>query len=244
MSDVARTRARSPWPALAATVMAALLLVALGVWQLQRLAWKNGVLAQIEARSAGAPVPIPPEAAWPGLRPEDYEYRHVTAAGTYLGRDALVYRGAGPNAPAGEGPGFLVVTPLALDDGGIVLVNRGFAPSAQAEAARAKPAGRVAVAGLMRGPEPRNLFTPADQPDKGVWFTRDPASIAAGLGLPGVAPFTIDVDARPERSGWPRPGATQLAIANNHLAYALTWFGLAASLVGVAIVFLVGSRRG
>ena len=116
-------------------------------------------------------------------------------------------------------------------------------PFAAAEARANVPDGAVSVTGLMRSPESRNMFTPADEPQKGIWYTRDPASIATQYKLTRVAPFSIDADADPKAKGWPRPGATVVEIPNNHLSYALTWFGLAAALIGVAFAFVRRQRR-
>jgi surfeit locus 1 family protein len=152
--------------------------------------------------------------------------------GRFDRREALVFRGSGPEA--GEGPGYLVLAPLILPDGAAVIVNRGFVPSAAKDpAAHPPPPGETTVTGLMREPEPRNLFTPADQPDRNLWFTRDPGAIAAHFGLSRAAPFSIDADYSGDPSALPRGGTTVIAFPNNHLAYALTWFGLAAALAGV-----------
>ena len=217
-------------PALA-TLAAGALLVSLGVWQLHRLAWKEAIIAQIESRTKALSVPIPPSADWSALKPADYEYRHVTLAGTFRNdAEAHVFRGSE------TGPGYLVMTPLDLAGGGTVLVNRGFVPDTLKDPATRRagePKGEVRVTGLMRQPEPRNLFTPADDTAKDQFFTRDPQVIAAARGLRDVAPFTIDADATPNPGGWPRGGATELAIPNNHFSYAMTWFGLALGLIGV-----------
>jgi surfeit locus 1 family protein len=95
----------------------------------------------------------------------------------------------------------------------------------------------------MRRPETRNAFTPADEPDKNLWFTRDPAALAAHWSLSDAAPFSIDADAAPNPGGWPKGGATVMTIPNNHLSYALTWFALAATLAAVTAVFVVKRER-
>jgi surfeit locus 1 family protein len=219
------------WPALVALAGIAVL-ISLGIWQLHRLAWKEALIARIEARVHAQPAPLPPESEWPALKPKDYEYRHVALRGRFASREALVFRGSGPEA--GEGPGYLVLAPLILSDGAAVIVNRGFVPSAAKDAASyAPPPGEVTVTGLMRDPEPRNLFTPADQPDKNQWFTRDPSAIAAHFGLARAAPFSVDADYSGDPKALPRGGTTVIAFSSNHLAYALTWFGLAAALAGV-----------
>jgi surfeit locus 1 family protein len=218
-------------PALVALAGIAVL-VSLGIWQLHRLAWKEALIARIEARAKAPPATLPPENEWAALKPEDYQYRHVLLRGRFDGREALVFRGSG--SEAGEGPGYLVLAPLFLPDGTSVIVNRGFVPSARKDAAsHAPPEGEVTVTGLMREPEPRNLFTPADQPEKNQWFTRDPGAIAAHFGLSRMAPFSVDADFSADPKALPRGGTTVIAFPNNHLAYALTWFGLAAALAGV-----------
>ena len=213
------------------TLLAGALLVGLGLWQLHRLAWKEAIIARIEARTKAPPQALPPTAAWTQLRPDDYEYRRVSFDGTFRNdKETLVFRSAA------DGPGYLVLTPLALQNGGTVLVNRGFVPDELKDKATrpaGEPSGPVHVTGLMRQPEPRNLFTPADDPAKSQFFTRDPQLIAAHLGLIDAAPFTVDADVTANPGGWPRGGATELAIPNNHFEYALTWFGLALGLFGV-----------
>ena len=222
-------------PALVTALMGAVL-VGLGIWQLQRLVWKNAIVARIESR-AGAPAqPLPSPATWRGLAADDYEYRRVTLAGTFdYTEEALVFRGTA------EGPGYFVLTPLHLASGGSVIVNRGFVPADRADAAArraANVAGPVEVIGLMRSTEPRNPFTPADDPASGRYFTRDPILVAAHFGLADAAPFSIDADATANPGGLPRGGMTMLAIPNNHLSYALTWFGLAIGLLGVFATFV------
>ncbi|MBV8912707.1 MAG: SURF1 family protein [Acetobacteraceae bacterium] len=229
-------RSAAPLRSLVAPALLALagiaVLVSLGVWQLHRLAWKEALIARIEARVHARPVALPAESEWPGLKPEEYEYRHVSVRGRFDPRQALVFRGSGPEA--GQGPGYLLLAPLMLPDGAAVIVNRGFVPGTpQDAAAHAPPAGETTVTGLMREPEPRNLFTPADQPDKDVWFTRDPAAIARHLGLSRAAPFSIDADFSGDPKTLPKGGTSVIAFPNNHLGYALTWFGLAAALAGV-----------
>ena len=226
-----------------ASAIGVAILVALGAWQVARLQWKNAIVAQIEARRTAPVTSLPPAPQWPSLKPDDYEYRHVALTGAFEpDKTVLVYRGGTPNAP-GAGPGYLVLTPLRLPTDDVVIVNRGFVPLADASAARGTaPTGTVSVSGLMRSPETRNAFTPADDTAKGVWYTRDPASIAATSNLQRVAPFTIDVDADPKAQGWPRAGTTVIDIPNNHLSYALTWWGLALALIAVTVAFLRKSK--
>ncbi|ACB94373.1 SURF1 family protein [Beijerinckia indica] len=236
------------WPTIFA-VFSFVLLILLGVWQLQRLAWKEDLIAKIEARAKSPPQALPPPAQWPSLAPADYDYRHVTLSGSFLtGRDALVFRGSANAVAAGGGPGYFVMTPFLLSSGGTVIVNRGFVPLDRKNEAllpAASPSPSVTLSGLMRPPEERNLFTPADKPEKGEFFTRDPALIASALQADNAAPFSIDLDPEPHQdTTWPRPGTTEISFPNNHLSYALTWFGLAIGLLLVFLVFVWNARKG
>lgn len=232
------------WPALFTCVGCAIL-VGLGVWQLQRLAWKQGLLAEIAARATAAAQPLPPVGEWADLRPDAYEYRHVEVCGMFENdKEALIFRAAGGGAGMQQ-PGYLVLTPLRLANGAYVIVNRGFAPPDRQEPGQRRAGqieGVACVNGLMRQPESRNLFTPPDDPANGHYFTRDPGLIAAHFGLAPAAPFSIDADDAPVPGGWPKGGATVLAFPNNHLSYALTWFGLALALVGVFAAYVWQNR--
>jgi len=231
-------------PALA-TLIAFAILVSLGAWQLRRLDWKEGLLSRMQARIHTAPVPVPAPARWSQLRPVDYEYLRVTVRGVFEhAHEMLVFHAGGSGVLE---PGWLVMTPLLLPSGERIIVNRGFVPTALGDAARrasGQIAGETDVTGLMRAPEPRNPFTPADQPDKRVMYVKDPAAIATALRLEGVAPFLMDADATPLPGGWPKGGQTTMSIPNNHFSYALTWFGLAITLLVVFGFFAAKRLRG
>ncbi len=228
----------------AAPVLAVLL--GLGVWQIERLAWKEGVIAEIAARVHAPPIPLAPSAQWATLA--DYDYTRVGVNGRFEPRvEALIFRGSGKIEGALEQPGYWVMAPLRLPDGATLLVNRGFvAASRKDDPTRLEslPRGEVALTGLLREPETRNPFTPADDPARGAWYTRDPAAIAAALHLERAAPFSLDEDPHPAPSGLPSGGATVFDIPNNHLSYAVTWFGLAATLIGVLGAFTWRRLRG
>ncbi|HYF55713.1 MAG TPA: SURF1 family protein [Salinarimonas sp.] len=234
------------WPGLA-TLMALAILLALGTWQLQRLAWKGDLIARIEARAFGEPGALPAEADWPRVSPEADEYRRVRLAGTFLhDREAQVHglMSASRGQPV---QGFYVLTPLRLPDGAHVIVNRGFVPTElrdPATRAAGQVPGEVTMVGLLRRPEERGAFVPENEPARERWFTRDPLAIAAARGLPRVAPFLVDADATPVPGGWPRGGQTVLRLPNNHLQYAVTWYGIAATLVGVFAAFAWRRIRG
>jgi surfeit locus 1 family protein len=228
--------------AAAASLVGVVFLTGLGVWQLKRLAWKEALIAAVEARAHSAPTALPPPSAWPGLEPADYEYRRVTTSGAYdYDHQELVFRAL--EQPRGRygGVGYFVMTPLRLASGERVIVNRGFVPEAMKAEAAKGPRGDFAVVGLMRASEARNLFTPADVPAQGVFYTTDVEALARAMSLGPHAPFVVDAEAGPDPL--PEGGETRLSFPNNHLSYAFTWFGLAIALVGVFSVYAWGRLR-
>ena len=219
-----------------ATLIALAILVGLGTWQLQRKAWKEDLIAQIEARAYGDPGAITPEAEWGAWRADRDEYRKVRLTGTFLHRFETPVYGLAPAQRGAPAQGYYLMTPLRLADGPIVMINRGFIPNEMRDPAsrpQSRPEGTVTVTGLVRAPEARNTFTPADDPARNAWFARDPQAIARAHNLDRVAPFYVDADATPNPGGWPRGGLTRLSLPNDHLQYALTWFGIALTLIGV-----------
>lgn len=211
-------------------------LVGLGVWQLQRLAWKDALVRTVEQRTVAPPVPLPPRAEWAALKPNAYEYRRVAATGTFdHAREVHVYRPLVSARGPQHGLGDIVLTPFHLASGGTVIVNRGFVPSERldpATRAAGQVAGPVTITGLMRSPQERNAFTPADDTARNQWFTADPAAVARFHGIGDAAPFTVDEDAGQAPGGLPQGGETVLDFPNSHLQYALTWFGSALALLG------------
>jgi surfeit locus 1 family protein len=189
----------------------------LGAWQVERLAWKNSLVAAVEARSTAAPLDLA-EADWGAIDPEASQYQRVSVSGRFEGADTL------SQAVTVYGGGFWVMTALELDDGRSVLVNRGFVTAAQRDAGIEQPDGHVAVTGLLRASEPDGGFLRSNDPKAGRWHSRDVAEIGAAGGIENLAPFFVDADANGE--AYPVGGLTVLAFSNNHLVYALTWFGL------------------
>lgn len=217
-------------------------LIGLGTWQMQRLQWKEDLMARVEARTAEAPVPLPPPAEWAGLDLQEWEYRPVEARGRFRhDLETRVYMLLTDARGRLEGPGYWILTPLEFQNGGAVLVNRGFVPfERMGEIARVE--GEQTVRGLLRAPEGRNMFTPDDKPDERLFYARDPAAIAPALGLREAAPFTVDASESPP-GGLPQAGETRLTFPNRHLEYALTWYGLAAALAGVVAAFTLSRLR-
>ena len=224
------------------------LFLALGVWQVQRLGWKNDLVARVNERAHAGPVVAPSPDQWPALQadPSAHEYRRVQLAGEFLhGGEQRV------QAVTDRGAGFWVMTPLRIADGAVVWVNRGFVPSASQwqvtrEAAHCR--GPVTVTGLLRLSEPGGGFLRRNDPAAGRWFSRDVPALAAAAGLPpaAVAPYFVDAgaDTPCATPQGPVGGLTVLRFANNHLVYALTWFALAAmAAAGTVFVARDGARR-
>lgn len=234
------------WPTVFA-VPALALLIGLGIWQLNRLEFKTDLIARIEARTTSAPIALPQPAAWGELDLDALAYRPVRAQGTWR-HDQEIHVFTHLAAPRGGygGAGYWVMTPLRLDDGAVVMVNRGFVPqNAKAQSVRAEglTQGEVTVTGLLRQPQPRGTFVPEDQSAENVWFTRNPAAMARHLGMDRVAPFFIDAFASNVPGGLPQGGETRLDFPNNHLQYAITWFGLALGLIGVFAAYHISQAR-
>ncbi|MFG1428419.1 SURF1 family protein [Roseixanthobacter glucoisosaccharinicivorans] len=231
-----------------ATFAALMVLVGLGSWQLERLSWKNGLIAQVETRAAQPPHAVLPASQWPSVSRELDEYQPVRATGTFdHGKETLIYTVLSDPKGSFKGPGFQVLTPLMLPDGSAILVNRGFVPEdrrAPESRREGQVQGTVTVTGLLRMPEEASWFVPANDPAHNAWFRRDPAEIASARGLAKVAPFIIDADASANPGGLPQGGETRLTFPNRHLEYALTWYGLAVTLAGVYVAFVFSRRRG
>jgi surfeit locus 1 family protein len=230
-------RAPSLWLT-ALLLIAFAILVALGVWQIERRAWKLALIDRVEQRVHAPAQPVPSPASWPTISAANDEYRHVRVSGRFLhDRETLV------QAVTEEGPGYWVLTPLKRSDGTLVLINRGFVPSERRDASTRRggnPDGQVEITGLLRMTEPKGGFLRDNAPQHNRWYSRDVAAIAAARGLHDVAPFFVDADAGSQIAGGPIGGLTVIRFPNNHLIYALTWFALAFMLAGKLFVTFGG----
>jgi surfeit locus 1 family protein len=226
------------------TVVGVVFLIGLGVWQLDRKVWKENLIATVTTRINRAPQDLPPRASWSRLVQEDNEYTRVVFPAEFLeGQEALVYTVGSPFRPDVTGAGYWVFAPAQLAGGSIVLVNRGFVPldhKDPATRAKANARGTIDIVGVMRWPESRGMFTPSDDPKTNVWYVRDPEAMAAEKKWPAYPPFYVDQEAPVPPGGLPKPGKLSVELSNNHLQYAITWFGLALGLAGVYVVWLAG----
>lgn len=241
--------------AVASAALFCVLFAGLGTWQIERRAWKLDLIARVEARVHAPPASLPDPALWSLVTPQSDEYRHVSASGVYLDqRQTLV------QAVTELGAGYWVMTPLRLEDGHVVLVNRGFVPvEGRAQVA---PGGSGQVTGLIRMSEPGGAFLRHNNPSEDRWYSRDVQEIARVRGFSEVAPFFIDADVDADADAHSKsvadpsapvaaaaihgvPGATSRPAApvggltvvrfhNSHLVYAITWYTLALMSAGGA----------
>ncbi|KQV48191.1 hypothetical protein ASC95_19760 [Pelomonas sp. Root1217] len=219
-----------------ATALASVGFIALAIWQLQRLSWKEDLIARVERQVHAEPVVPPPASA---LVSKADEYRRLRLRGHFEPHEVLV------QATTELGGGYWVVAPLRLDDGTAVLINRGFVPpERRSPEQHAAPAGQVDLTGLLRLTETGGGPLRKNVPAEGRWYSRDVAGIAGQLGVADrVAPYFVDEAADPAQPRrWPRPGLTVIRFANNHAVYAATWLALAA-MSAAAAVYLVREER-
>jgi len=219
------------------TVPGVLILLGLGVWQVQRLHWKEGLIAQRDRAVVAAPIEPPQTLA----EARGLEFHHVAAEGVF-DNDKELYLAA--TSDSGES-GYQVVTPLKLDDGRVMFVNRGFIPlelKDRTTRAAGELSGPRRVIGLLRIPpvEKPSFFLPDNRPDINLWFWVDLPAMAQRDGIADLVPFYIDADVTPNPGGWPKGGITRLDLPNDHLQYAITWFSLAITL---AVIYILYHRR-
>ncbi len=222
------------------TVPGVLILLALGIWQVQRLHWKEGLIAQRDAAVVAAPIAPPQTLA----EARGDAFRHTVAEGTY-DNDKELFLAASSD---GGDSGYQVVTPLKMTDGRTMFINRGFIPlelKDRAKRAAGELSGLQRVAGLLRVPpaEKPSFFLPNNRPDLNLWFWVDLPAMARQDGIADPVPFYVDADTTANPGSWPQGGITRLELPNNHLQYAITWFSLAIALVVIYVIYLRGLDR-
>lgn len=227
------------WGAVALTLVGAAILLALMTWQIRRLAWKEGLIARLETRLAEPPMALPQT-----LDQDAHEFRRVVATGRFTGE-----RGAHGFSDAAylttlrpHGPGYRVIQPFRLDDGRLVLVDRGYAPIAAKNAGGAAsrptpaPEGALTLVAALRWPQAADSFADAGAgPADNVWLSRDMAQLAP---LWGAGPALLVAETSTAVGDWPVPQPVTVELPNDHLGYAVTWGGLAAAwlAVGAALI--------
>lgn len=230
------------------------LFTSLGIWQVNRLAWKADLIERVEARVHAVPQTAPLPAQWDGLSIDNSEYSAVQLNGQWIdGKEVTVY------ANTDLGPGYWVMAPMQVQADhsaqpahAVIWVNQGFVPTALRQAPRPSAAAQganVQVTGLLRWPEKDNLFLRENVPAEERWYRRWPHELSQARGLTqATAPYFIDAFASPAVAAgaeeWPRGGMTQIQFRNNHLSYAITWFILALlNVAALAYVLLFDKKR-
>jgi surfeit locus 1 family protein len=238
------------------TLLILTLLIGLGVWQLQRRTEKHALIAALSERLAAAPEDLPPVAQWSALTPAQDEFRRVRFSAIYESRpDAMVYSSGSAIRDDISGPGTWAFMPARLPQGESVVVNTGFVQNTMQDRAQEDRAvtplvtgAPVMLTGYIRFPESAGALTPSENLAKRLWFARDHRSMAQTLGWAEdgrqIAPFYIDLESPVPPSGVPKPGPLSVNLKDDHLQYAITWFGLAAAVMIAFLVWLFGRWRG
>lgn len=238
------------WPMSLAALIAFAILISLGTWQLNRLAWKEKLISTVNERLQLTPDPAPGPEQWANVTRDSHLYRPVQLRGHY-DHDNEIHVWFALNDPKGGplyGPGYLILTKFTTTDGWSVIVNRGFVPEGMKDPTSRRitlQEGEQTITGLVRFDEPKTWLSPPADKDKNVWIVRQVQEMAQFLGLPAerTAPYWIDLTKGQGEAGLPQGGETVVSFTNNHLQYLLTWYGLAGVLLAIYGVWLVKRLR-
>ena len=214
------------------TLPALVVLLALGTWQLDRLAWKQAVIARLESGLSAKPIMLPTAPFDPG----QFEFRRVSVAGEFIHESEFFLL----NRVSDGVVGIHVVTPLRrLEDASHVLVDRGWVPLDRRDPASRRDgqvAGIVTLDAVVRRNPSRGWFVPENRPADNEWYFMDPAAMAAVAGVAAPGEFYLAAVERASPGDYPVGRGAQLTIVNNHLGYAVTWYALAAVLLAIYVV--------
>ena len=202
-------------------------LLSLGIWQVQRLAWKEGILAEIDAKIEGAPSALP-------LSPtvQAHKYQPIEVSGRFLDTRIRVLV-----SQKLIGAGYRIIQPFQTD-GRVILVDRGFVKIDQTEDLRNDQA---TILGKLHWPEEVDQYTPEPDLTRDIWFARDVPELAAALNADPILVIAREITPSSEKVS-PIPISSS-GIPNDHLQYAITWFSLVAVWAGMSGLFLFGTRR-
>ena len=202
----------------------AALLVALGVWQVQRLAWKEAIIADIDARIVAEPVALPADPD-----PQADAYLPVTVSGE-IGDEALHVL----ISQKRKGAGYRIIAPMTLESRRRILVDLGFTPTQNKDAIAT--AGAATLTGNLHWPDEVDSFIPEPDPARNIWFARDLPAMAAALNTEPLL-VVVREGALPDPKIMPLP-VSSARLPNDHLQYAITWFSLAAIWLAMSLLFL------
>jgi len=223
-------------------------LVGLGTWQLERKAWKEDLIETLTKRLESDPAELPRPADWGRLDANNAEFQRVRVNVKFRtsqdkGQDALVYTSGSQLRDDVKGTGLFVFSPARLAGGQTIVVNRGFVPDKNYPQAEGAQGIAQEIIGVLRWPEAPSLFVPDRDSAGATWFVRDHRAMAQALGWGDVAPFYIEQEDPVPPGGLPHPSVLRVRLRNDHLQYAITWFGLAFVLVIMFAVWVWRQRR-
>lgn len=208
------------------SVGSVILLFGLGIWQLDRLSWKNALIANIEHANETAPLQTLPEDL------AAHRFYRVQLSGEYLAEPEFHLAARYFQSKLG----YSLLNPFKLDDGRIVMVSRGWIPAEHKETTPKAPAGPQTILAQIRTSDERNHFTPENQPAKNVWFGRDALQMGAHAKL-DVLPITLDIIGEQDRMQLPVPSDGSIKPRNDHLGYAVTWFGIGFAALIISLLY-------
>ncbi len=200
-------------------------LLSLGIWQVQRLGWKQDVLAEIEDRISAVPVSLPQQ-----VSEDEDKYLPVTISGEMEPGEIHVLVSVKQ-----VGAGYRIIQPFNTE-GRTILVDRGFVPTTAKQTAR--QTGPMEITGNLHWPDEIDSYTPEPDIDANIWFARDVPELAAALG---AEPVLLIARSETDPNMTPLPVDTA-GIPNDHLQYAITWFGLALVWAAMTGYFLWRNR--
>ena len=216
-----------------------IVLLMLGFWQLDRLAWKTALIENFNARANAAAI-LPPD---PSADLSQFEFQNLDLTGRFLHDKELYLTGRTYEGNAG----FHVVTPFQTVAGQLLLVNRGWVSEAYREPETrlfSVKEEQISLRAVLRLPQQKGYFVPENDPENGFWFTLKPEEMAAFLELDEVVrTYYADQVRTSAVLTLPIAAETRIEVRNTHLNYALTWFGVALSLIGVYIAYHVNAGR-
>ena len=230
------------WPTLF-SVPAIIMMIGLCIWQVQRLHWKEGLIAERESRVAAEPVALPPPDGQPGgVDPASMEYRRVRLEGTFL-HDKELFLGA---RSMNGNVGYQVLTPFELTGGGIVLIDRGWVPverKAPESRAEGQLAGTQTLEGVVRLAHGQAWMQPDNEPAHNMWFFVDLPAMVAASGVDLRTDLYVDAGPAENPGKYPVGGQTRIELPNDHLQYAITWGLLAAALAVIYVLYHLKLER-
>ncbi len=224
------------WPFTIAALAGLVILLALGTWQARKVGPKTALVEKIEAGLKAEPLPLPVHLDDPGT----LDYRRVSFRGELMEAEPIRVFATSTGGKAG----YHIYAPVEKQHGMAVLVNFGWVPAAMQEAPGLPFGATLDVTGVLRVSAEPGSMTPENKPGEGQWYTADVYEMADAFGLrtKEFYHFRVFADEGVLATEWPKGGQVRVDIRNDHFQYALTWYGIALTLIGVYIAF--GLKRG